>query len=77
MSKRASTDPTNQPSREDAAFQALHQLQAGIEDISDLCQFLIDNGPLGESDFPRGVAAAISMIHVRALSLQSVLGEVL
>jgi len=64
-------------SREEEAFQALHKLNSGIADIGDLCQFVIDNGPLGNADFPRGIAAAISMIHLRAVGLSRVLGEVL
>lgn len=74
---RTTTNVTDTVSREEEAFQALHQLNAGVCDISDLCQFIIDNGPLGNANFPRGVAAAISMIHLRAVGLSKVVGEVL
>lgn len=65
------------PSREEQAFQALHELHVGVADIRDLLQFAIDHGPLGNESFPRGVAAAISMTHMRAVALCTVVEEVL
>lgn len=57
------------PTREEQAFQALHELHVGVVDIRDLLQFVIEHGPLGNEDFPQGVAAAVSMTHMRAVAL--------
>lgn len=69
MDKRASSEHSGELSREEQAFQALHELYVGVVDIRDLLQFVIEHGPLGNEDFPQGVAAAVSMTHMRAVAL--------
>ncbi|EKT4090768.1 hypothetical protein QEG23_000238 [Stenotrophomonas maltophilia] len=64
------------PSREEEASQALHELLVGLVDIRDILQFVIEHGPLGNEDFDRGVAAAVSMSHMRAVALCRLVEEV-
>lgn len=76
MAKRMPSAETDALSREEEAFQALHQLHVGLVDIRDILQFVIEHGPLGNEDFDRGVAAAVSMSHMRAVALCNLVEEV-
>lgn len=73
----SNTNAAKALNREEQAIQALHELYVGVADMRDLLQFVIENGPLGNEDFPRGIAAAVSMSHMRAVELCKVAEGVL
>ncbi|HFF6210871.1 TPA: hypothetical protein ACGCHH_000796 [Stenotrophomonas maltophilia] len=76
MAKRMPSEQVAPLSREEEAFQAIYELHVGLVDIRDILQFVIEHGPLGNEDFPRGIAAAVSMSHMRAVALCKVAEEV-
>lgn len=73
---RTATSTHDRESRE-ALTKALHELYVGVADMRDLLQFVIENGPLGNEEFPRGIASAVSMTHERAVALCKVAEGVL